>query len=222
MKRLVYIPIALLVLCLTPAPASAKLGLSLGADLGLSAGTKPDLFCNRQLSEQGNYFCACTRATGSENRFPQLPAAVMASVGSVLSSTGEQDSFEVKCSHMHNPYTTLLISFVPGLALHGAGHYYIGEKNTAYLLLGVEALSILTYTLALAAGSGNPEGGVSDQTKERSEVVMGIGAAVFVGTWLYDVVGAQVTLSHKRRQYGCSLEVIKENNTTYAILSFPM
>lgn len=34
MKKLVYIPIALLVLCLIPAPAFAKLGLSLGADLG--------------------------------------------------------------------------------------------------------------------------------------------------------------------------------------------
>ena len=35
MKRLVYIPIILSVLCLIPAPAHAKLGLSLGADLGL-------------------------------------------------------------------------------------------------------------------------------------------------------------------------------------------
>ncbi|MCO4763910.1 MAG: hypothetical protein KC502_20520 [Myxococcales bacterium] len=78
------------------------------------------------------------------------------------------------------------VAFVPGLLLHGAGHFALGEKTTAWRLLaleGVGAAALILGATSLALS------GASNRLSVPSIWVATTGGGLFAGAWLADVYG---------------------------------
>lgn len=79
------------------------------------------------------------------------------------------------------------LAVAPGLLLHGVGHLYIGEYQTAWQLLAAELLGAALVVGGLlmeqpAQGSG-PSGGIR-------RAMIHTGSVLFVASWLADVLGS--------------------------------
>ncbi len=112
----------------------------------------------------------------------------------------QQDSIRVNgavSTELKDPEVALLYAAVPGFFVHGAGHFYAGEKTTGWVLVGGEILSLCIMTYAVGIGlSESTNGSISS----RDADVIGIfGGALFVGTWVYDIMGAPLAV-HKENQ----------------------
>lgn len=75
----------------------------------------------------------------------------------------------------------------PGFLLHGIGHFYAGDTDTALSLLGAElaGIALLIAGLAVEGGSNN-RGNLGGLRKG----LLHTGLALFVGSWGADVLGA--------------------------------
>ncbi len=83
-----------------------------------------------------------------------------------------------------SPTTAFVIALVPGALLHGAGHAYAGDLQTARWLALSEAAGYAAMFTSHARGAspgGRTEGGA---------IVYSIGASLFFGSWLYDILAA--------------------------------
>jgi hypothetical protein len=81
--------------------------------------------------------------------------------------------------------TAFLKSLFPGIAMHGAGHFYGRDKNTGMSLVSAEIVSLIMMGLS-AAEIIQPEEG--SQASTVSRIVFFSGLTVFCGSWLYDLV----------------------------------
>ena len=86
------------------------------------------------------------------------------------------DTFE---KIQRSPLNAWLISIFPGIVLHGAGHSYANDEDSATLLLGLEGLSLGLIVYGLAA---------QDNTLSPITIIGGTG--LFWGTWIWDMVGS--------------------------------
>ena len=81
-----------------------------------------------------------------------------------------------------------LIAIFPGLLWHGLGHRYAGDVKKAEEIELMEAYSLI----AGGAGAGMVLGAKDDDDLKFLEIsgytVGGLGALLFVGSWLYDVI----------------------------------
>lgn len=79
-----------------------------------------------------------------------------------------------------------LAAVVPGIAVHGLGHYVAGDKVTAYRLLGWQALG-----LGLASASGLALGlsGGSRYGNELTIPVLVTGSGLIINTFVADIYG---------------------------------
>jgi hypothetical protein len=104
-----------------------------------------------------------------------------------------------------SPGRVLLVALVPGAAVHGFGHLYAGEPATARLLFVSE---VVGYAAMFSAGAQGTA--ALDRSTVRA-AAFGAGAALFVGSWLYDVVEAPAVARERRargsRSLGLKLEV---------------
>ncbi|MFH1336452.1 MAG: hypothetical protein ABII96_08035 [Candidatus Zixiibacteriota bacterium] len=106
------------------------------------------------------------------------------------------NSYKTKSS-----YVALFYSFVPGIIVHGSGHFYAGKTNTGYLLLGTEAAGLLLLYMGFEVAFG----GSAYQTD--ADLMGWTGLALFSGSWLYDIIGSPIAV-HKRNK-----ELLKKKNT---------
>lgn len=77
-------------------------------------------------------------------------------------------------------------SVIPGVLVHGSGHFYAGDARMGARLLGAEAaggLLISGSVVLTMAGA---------QTAAGFAVLSG--AILFVGSWAYDVIGAPLAV----------------------------
>lgn len=77
-------------------------------------------------------------------------------------------------------------SIIPGVLLHGSGHYLMGEKETGKKILKIEGYSFLTGVSSLVAL------GLLGNADETSGVLIPISMlsfGTFAATWLFDVIG---------------------------------
>ncbi len=107
---------------------------------------------------------------------PWLAAAANA----VPSATVEADSVRT----CRTPAAALAIAIVPGAIVHGAGHLYAGDVRTARWLALSEAAGYAAMFTSHARGADR-----GDDT-HGGAIVYGVGAGLFFGSWLYDILAA--------------------------------
>jgi|YelNatPaOPRAMG01_1025707.scaffolds.fasta_scaffold13066_7 hypothetical protein len=76
-------------------------------------------------------------------------------------------------------------SLFPGLLIHGSGHFYAKDQNTGFTLLSAEIVSFILMTISFSEIISPVE---KDQSFNMSKIIFYTGAAVFGGTWLYDLI----------------------------------
>jgi hypothetical protein len=81
-----------------------------------------------------------------------------------------------------HPLKAMAFAVIPGVVLHGSGHFYAERRKTAVILLGCEVVGL---AMGVFGGLAQSEGagGSSGSTIE-------IGALLFFGSWLYDFIAA--------------------------------
>jgi len=84
-------------------------------------------------------------------------------------------------------------SIVPGVLLHGSGHYLMGEKETGKKLLKIQGISLLTGTSSLVALGllGN-----ADETSGILIPVSMLSFGTFAATWIFDIIGVSGLSNH--------------------------
>jgi hypothetical protein len=80
-----------------------------------------------------------------------------------------------------------LLAIFPGFFVHGLGHRYAGNTDTADEILTMELYSVLTAGLGgglVALGEGED----AEAVEIAGWVGVGVGGFGFLGTWIYDIV----------------------------------
>jgi hypothetical protein len=80
-----------------------------------------------------------------------------------------------------------MLALVPGFFVHGLGHFYVGERATAAELLVTEVVAVALVGAGALLGSTTNDSGSVDGARRG---LFHVGAFLFVGSWLADVVGA--------------------------------
>ncbi|MCX8094236.1 MAG: hypothetical protein N3E50_08750 [Candidatus Goldbacteria bacterium] len=73
----------------------------------------------------------------------------------------------------------------PGLLIHGSGHFYAKDYNTGYMLLSAEIVSLVLMSISFFEIISPVE---KDQSFNVTKIIFFSGAAIFGGTWLYDLI----------------------------------
>ncbi len=141
-------------------------------------------------------------ANASARRVPDnLPNRILLSQPrhqrfSLLFAQQTQDSTRLQISpslKRKSPYMAAFYSVIPGVLVHGSGHFYAGKEGTGSALLGLEAAGVLLlYFGSLSAFQGSSHQNDTD--------AMGyIGLALFAGSWVYDMVGSPIAVVRRNR-----------------------
>jgi hypothetical protein len=110
-------------------------------------------------------------------------------VDSIYKVDTRPDSLKLK-----NPNTALLIAVVPGVVVHGAGHFYARKPLTGLVLLTAEVAGLIFWLRGHLIASG------WSSSKESMEGDVIIGMGLFFGSWIYDIVRApKIIEEHNER-----------------------
>jgi TM2 domain-containing membrane protein YozV len=141
-------------------------------------------------------------------------------------SLAEQTNDSVMVTNVHfkkpkSPWIALGIAFVPGVIVHGAGHFYAGRIKTGFLLLGTEVVGISLVGVGAIAGFAEAMGG--EPTSDDAELWAFGGLILFVGSWVYDVVASPITVKKQnkellQRRQGKLKFQIKEDTPRFVII----
>ena len=88
----------------------------------------------------------------------------------------------------------VVYAVVPGLVVHGSGHFYAGKTKTGMLLLGAEVAGAFLMFLTPAAGSPGLE------YNPDWELWQFAGAVLFVGSWVYDVARSPLVVKKQNKE----------------------
>jgi hypothetical protein len=92
-----------------------------------------------------------------------------------------------------NPAVAFGLGLVPGFAIHGLGHFYIGKGKTGSLILLIEAFSIVMSGASID---------VNEDGRDNSNKLVGTyGLLLFMGSWGYDFVGAPVKAAKMNKEH---------------------
>ena len=94
---------------------------------------------------------------------------------------------------LQNPNTALFYAAVPGFFLHGMGHFYAKKPITGTILFGVEMLS-------LVFGFRSAIRGMAENVDYNEEVDAFFSVTLFLGSWIYDMIGAPLSISNKNEK----------------------
>ena len=118
-------------------------------------------------------------------RWRLLLGAVLAGCCACRALPGHARGFTAADStHNSSPATAFVIALVPGALVHGAGHAYVGDLRTARWLALSEAAGYAAMFTSHVRGADT-----TDRTDGRA-IVYGVGASLFFGSWLYDILAA--------------------------------
>ncbi len=118
------------------------------------------------------------------------------------------DSIKLK-----DPKMAVLYSVIPGILVHGSGHFYAGKTKTGYWLLGAEVAGAAIVYVSVLAGYAASEAGEVGTVAGFG--VLG-GGLLFVGSWVYDVVKSPIAVKKQneellqRRHSGLRLQIKDE------------
>jgi hypothetical protein len=111
-----------------------------------------------------------------------------------------------------SPIMAFLIALGPGVVIHGAGHYYVGDYKTGCKLLGGEVISYIIgmYGMVLVNEyTSNRINAKPDATLEGiGQFLIIAGGCGFVATWIYDLIAAPISTSNTPlQQKGSSMQL---------------
>ncbi len=112
-------------------------------------------------------------------RRPRVACTALA-LGLTLPAVAHAGEQPVRYSSAH----IRVIAVCPGVAIHGLGHLAAGDPDTARWLFIAETAG---YAAMFTAGSRGRRG--LDRSTPRA-IAFGTGAALFVGSWVYDILAA--------------------------------
>lgn len=108
---------------------------------------------------------------------------------------GRIDSIRFK-----DPNMALFYAAVPGLIIHGAGHFYARKTGTGFILLGCELIGSTLIVGGSLTGWGSP-------SPSRGGFAVALtGGLIFFGSWIYDMVKSP-TIIEKQNE-----EMLKKRN----------
>jgi hypothetical protein len=90
------------------------------------------------------------------------------------------DSLKLK-----DPNMAVLYAVIPGVVIHGSGHFYAGKMGTGAVLLGCGAAGATIFYYGIW-GKGS---------------YMAFGGFLFFGSWIYDLVGAPHAVQKENREF---------------------
>lgn len=92
---------------------------------------------------------------------------------------------------LKNPNVAFFYAFVPGFFVHGAGHFYAGERKTGWILVAGEVVGLGIITFSGLVGFAEAMGG---GTSTSPDMLALTGTLIFIGTWVYDLIGAPLAV----------------------------
>jgi hypothetical protein len=111
---------------------------------------------------------------------------------------------QTKSAGVKSPYKAILYALVPGFAFHGSGHIYAGEKKTGRILLATGAVGFLLMVMAMGDPAYDLDDTTSNGDRENDDGsrdwLAGTGAFLFLGSWIYDMVGAPLAVKRQNRK----------------------
>jgi len=119
----------------------------------------------------------------------------------LLAAKHHEDSITVSrevYGRAKDPGKALFYALVPGLVVHGVGHFYAGDKTAGWVLVGGEVLGLCL--IAYAAGARSDYKPLSSDLDDEAETIGYFGLGLFVGTWIYDVIGAPLAVQRENRE----------------------
>jgi hypothetical protein len=114
----------------------------------------------------------------------------------------EIDTIHTKRSRIikpKDPNKALLYAIIPGFIVHGAGHFYAGEKTTGWILVAGEALSLSLLTYSIGVGIGESTNGST--SNGEAEIIGIFAGTLFLGSWVYDLIGAPKAVQRNRKLF---------------------
>ncbi len=99
---------------------------------------------------------------------------------------------------LKDPKKAIFYAFIPGIVVHGSGHFYAGAKTTGWILVAGEIISLPLLTYAIGVGIGESTNG---STSNGDAEIVGIFAGtLFIGTWIYDLIGAPLAAQRQNQK----------------------
>jgi hypothetical protein len=110
-----------------------------------------------------------------------------------------------------NPGQAFLASLFPGFFIHGWGHYQARDTDRFYALLGAEVFGVMVGGFGVTEASGvwglKSSPGVAGENDNTARALAYAGAAIFAGSWLWDVCFASSAADRFNREHGLVLNV---------------
>lgn len=128
---------------------------------------------------------------------------------------GSVDSIKLK-----EPSMALFYAVIPGIIIHGSGHFYAGETTTGWILVGGEVLSLCLLTYAVGVGIGESTNGST--SNGGAEIVSIFAGGLFVGSWIYDVIKSPLIVEKENRlleKSRTNLNMQMDNRTTKLVIT---
>ena len=103
------------------------------------------------------------------------------------------DSLKLK-----DPNMAILYAVIPGVVIHGSGHFYAGKTKTGVVLLGSELVGgTIFYVGALDKAFSQSKGG---KLGIYGDIFIAFGGVLFVGSWIYDLFGAPRAVQRENQE----------------------
>ena len=140
----------------------------------------------------------CVKTYVSQNNSPRV---AWDGPSDLLAAQHHEDSIIVSrevYGMRKDPGKALFYALVPGLVVHGVGHFYAGDKTAGWVLVGGEVLGLCL--IAYAAGARSDYKPLASDLDDEAETIGVFGVGLFVGTWIYDVIGAPLAVQRENRE----------------------
>ncbi len=126
-----------------------------------------------------------------------------------------------------SPALAGFLGFVPGLVIHGLGHFYAGRniEGTCLMLMegGALYMGYQAYVLGYGAANGLSDNPTQNTTNLNGALTLGLGSVLlFTTSWMYDWLGAPMACSewNKEQRAKVSLNLVPVDRQSMLVLSW--